>query len=59
MLNLQEASRLLSISNNTLRRWANVGKIESWSISSRGDRRFKKEDIERLAEDLRSKSVKS
>jgi len=49
MLNTRAASELLNVSVNTLRRWGDAGKIEYWRISSRGDRRFKREDIERLA----------
>ncbi len=49
MLNTRAASELLNVSVNTLRRWGDAGKIEYWRISSRGDRRFKREDVERLA----------
>ena len=49
MLNTRVASELLNVSVNTLRRWGDSGKIDYWRISSRGDRRFKREDVERLA----------
>jgi excisionase family DNA binding protein len=49
MLNTRAASELLNVSVNTLRRWGDAGKIDFWRISPRGDRRFKREDIERLA----------
>ncbi|PPD57643.1 helix-turn-helix domain-containing protein [Dehalogenimonas etheniformans] len=49
MLNVRAASQLLNVSKSTLRRWGDQGRIEYWRISSRGDRRFKREDVERLA----------
>jgi excisionase family DNA binding protein len=49
MLNTRAASELLNVSVNTLRRWGDVGKSDYWRISPRGDRRFRREDIERLA----------
>ncbi|MEN8614398.1 helix-turn-helix domain-containing protein [Dehalogenimonas sp. THU2] len=49
LINIREASELLNVSINTLRRWGDKGKIDCWRISSRGDRRFRREDIERMA----------
>jgi excisionase family DNA binding protein len=45
LLTVGEASKLLHIHANTIRRWADSGLIESYRISCRGDRRFKKSDI--------------
>ncbi len=46
MLSLSEAARLIGVHQNTLRRWANQGIIKSYRIGNRGDRRFRREDID-------------
>ncbi len=38
-------AHLLNISPNTVRRWTNDGTIKAFYINSRGDRRFREEDI--------------
>ncbi|WP_158513441.1 helix-turn-helix domain-containing protein [Dehalogenimonas formicexedens] len=48
LLKSSEASDMLQVSNTTLRRWADQGKINSWRISPRGDMRFRQEDLERM-----------
>lgn len=48
ILTLKQACELLNCHPNTLRNWDNQGKIKSIRFGSRGDRRFKKEDIMRL-----------
>ena len=45
MLTVQEVARLLHIHPNTLRRWSNQGVIKAYRIGSRGDRRFRQEDV--------------
>jgi excisionase family DNA binding protein len=45
MLTVNEVGRLLHVYENTIRRWADQGKIKSYRITQRGDRRFKNEDI--------------
>jgi excisionase family DNA binding protein len=45
MLTVREVARLLHIHSNTVRRWADQGLIKSYRITTRGDRRFRKEDI--------------
>ena len=45
MLRTGEASRLLSVHENTLRRWSDEGLIRSYRINHRGDRRFLQHDI--------------
>jgi len=45
MLTPREVAQLLHIHPNTLRRWSNNGRIKAYRITSRGDRRFKREDI--------------
>ncbi len=46
MLTVAEVAALIHVHPNTLRRWCDQGKIISYRITSRGDRRFKKSDID-------------
>ena len=48
LLTIREASRLLNVCGNTLRGWNDQGVIKAKRINARGDRRFKREDIEAL-----------
>ena len=52
MLTLREVAGLLHVHPNTLRRWTNKGRIRAYRISSRGDRRFKREEISRFLAEL-------
>ncbi len=52
MLTVREVARLLHIHSNTVRRWADQGLIKAYRITSRGDRRFRKEDINEFLSDL-------
>jgi len=45
LLTVEEASRLLHIHKNTLRRWSDSGLLKAARLGPRGDRRFKREDI--------------
>lgn len=45
MLTITEVSLLLHVHSNTVRRWANQGKIKTYRVASRGDRRFEREDV--------------
>jgi excisionase family DNA binding protein len=45
LLTVSEAAAFLHIHTNTLRRWSDVGLLVSYRISSRGDRRFFREDL--------------
>jgi excisionase family DNA binding protein len=48
MLTTSEVARLLNVHINTVRRWSNQGSLTSYRIGSRGDRRFKKSDIDQF-----------
>lgn len=48
MLTIREASKLLNVHSNTLRGWDRQGLLKARRINSRGDRRFKKEDVKAL-----------
>ena len=45
MLTTSDVARLLNIHINTVRRWSNEGRLKSYRIGYRGDRRFQREDI--------------
>ena len=45
LLTVREASEVLHVHSNTLRRWSNQKIIRSCRIGSRGDRRFWEEDV--------------
>jgi len=51
MLTVKEVSRLLNIHPNTVRRWSEGGLIKAYRIGQRGDRRFKREDIDILLQE--------
>ena len=46
MLTISEVAQLLNVHINTVRRWSNHGILKSYRIGSRGDRRFRQEDID-------------
>jgi len=48
VLTVGEAAQMLHIHENTVRRWSNRGIIKPYKISVRGDRRFKKTEVETL-----------
>ena len=48
MLTVGDVAYLLGTHVNTVRRWSNSGILKSYRISSRGDRRFRREDIDRF-----------
>ena len=52
MLTVREVADLLHVHPNTLRRWSNKGVIRAYRITPRGDRRFKREEIDRFLAEL-------
>jgi len=48
LLRTGEACRILCIHANTLRRWSEQGIVKTYRVGSRGDRRFRREDIAAL-----------
>ena len=54
MMTVREVTRLLHVHPNTLRRWSDSGIIKSYRITPRGDRRFKKDDIQKYLSELES-----
>jgi excisionase family DNA binding protein len=45
LMTTMDVARALNINKNTVWRWSDKGILKSFRICSRGDRRFKKEDI--------------
>lgn len=48
LLTLSEASQLLKVHPNTLRKWDKKGILKAVRFGERGDRRYRKEDVQRL-----------
>jgi len=46
MLRTSEAAQLLGVHTNTVRRWSDQGILRAYLIFSRGDRRFRRQDLE-------------
>ena len=46
MLTINDVARLLNVHINTVRRWSNKGMLKAYHIGSRGDRRFRREDVD-------------
>lgn len=46
MLTTSEVAHLLNVHINTVRRWSNQGVLKAYRIGSRGDRRFRQEDVD-------------
>ena len=45
MLTVSDVARLLNVHINTVRRWSNQGILRAYRVGSRGDRRFRQDDI--------------
>ena len=50
LLTLSEASQILKVHPNTLRKWDKKGILKAVRFGQRGDRRYRKEDIENLTD---------
>ncbi|KTB48157.1 helix-turn-helix domain-containing protein [Dehalogenimonas alkenigignens] len=46
MLTSSEVAAILNVHINTVRRWSNQGTLKAYQLGPRGDRRFRREDIE-------------
>ncbi len=48
LIKIRQAAEILGVNPETLRRWDRSGKLKAVIISFRGDRRYKRQDIERF-----------
>jgi excisionase family DNA binding protein len=46
MLTTSDVASILNVHINTVRRWSNQGTLKAYQLGPRGDRRFRKEDID-------------
>ena len=46
MLTISDVAQFLGVHVNTVRRWSDQGMLKSYRIGSRGDRRFRREDVD-------------
>ena len=47
-LTTSQAAKVLNVHENTIRRWADTGVIKTYRLGSRGDRRYRIQDVKRL-----------
>jgi len=50
LLTLSEASQILKVHPNTLRKWDRKGILKAVRFGQRGDRKYKKDEIAKLLE---------
>ena len=46
MLSVSQAAQFLGVHPNSVRRWTDTGLLSGYRIGSRGDRKFKPEDLD-------------
>ena len=65
LLTVAQAATLLGVHPNTIRTWTDAGRLTAYRINARGDRRFRRGDVERLlvedrpADDGRSRPTRA
>jgi len=52
MLTTRDVAQLLGLHPNTVRHWNKKGILKSYRITHRGDRRFRREDVDAFLKDL-------
>ena len=48
LLSVAQAATLLGVHPNTIRSWTDAGRLAAFRINARGDRRFRRADVERI-----------
>ena len=48
LLSVAQAATLLGVHPNTIRSWTDAGRLTAFRINARGDRRFRRADVERI-----------
>lgn len=56
MLTVREVADMLHVHVNTVRRWSNRGILKAYQINSRGDRRFRQQDVALFLVKMNSKA---
>ena len=56
MLTTAEVAHLLHVHPNTVRHWANKELLRAYRLGTRGDRRFKREDVDNFIKPDNEKS---
>ncbi|MEO7296518.1 MAG: helix-turn-helix domain-containing protein, partial [Candidatus Limnocylindria bacterium] len=46
LLSVAQAAALLGVHPNTIRSWTDAGRLTAYRINARGDRRFRRDDVE-------------
>ena len=50
LLRISDAAEMLGVNPETLRRWDNSGVLKAVKLGTRGDRRYKRDDLEKIIE---------
>tara|TARA_B100000809_G_scaffold42974_1_gene37273 strand:+ start:437 stop:700 length:264 start_codon:yes stop_codon:yes gene_type:complete len=58
VLAVSEAAAMLNAHPNSVRRWAEIGLLPYFRLGLRGDRRFYREDLERLMQSWQEPQLK-
>jgi len=48
LLTVREVAPRLNVHINTVRNWSNLGVLKGFRVGPRGDRRFRKEDVDKF-----------
>jgi len=56
LMTVPQVAKLLHIHANTLRRWSDRGLIRSYRVGPRGDRRFRREEVERFLSEFNAEN---
>jgi excisionase family DNA binding protein len=57
MLTVRQVADFLHVSICTVRRWSNKGMLKFYRVGSRGDRRYRREDVLRFLEESSRDSI--
>ncbi len=57
MLTTSEVAAILNVHINTIRRWSNQGTLKAYQLGPRGDRRFRREDIDEFLAGHRNHAI--
>ena len=52
LMTVGEVALLLHAHTNTIRRWSDLGILRAYIINTRGDRRFRRDDVYRLLSEM-------